>query len=155
MKQIRFGIIEEYLWSKDHNEKSKHPQERLKELGIKIVIGVPESIADCWICLVEDFDFELPPYITARDVDWEYFYHYCPDACKDAMAKCGIDYKPIEDKCKAEKQKEQERINNNKQLFDGFTIKPVGEAFACDKGGNVLFTITEPATFTITIPDED
>lgn len=102
MKQIRFGIIEEYLWSKDHNEKSKHPQERLKELGIKIVIGIPESIADCWICLVEDFDFKLPPYITVKDVDWEYFYHYRPNACKDAMAKCGIDYKSIEDKFKDE-----------------------------------------------------
>lgn len=144
MKQIRFDIIGEYEWSKLHGEKSKHPQERLKELGIKEIISIPESIADCWNCLVEDFDFELPDYISVHNIYWEYFYHYCPNACKDAMIKCGIDYKPIEDKCKAEEQKEQERINNNKKLFNEFAIKSVKEVTAYDKDNNALFVITIP-----------
>jgi hypothetical protein len=60
------------------------------------------------------------------------------------MIKCGIDYKPIEDKCKAEEQKEQERINNNKKLFNEFAIKSVKEVTAYDKYNNALFVITTP-----------
>ncbi len=133
MKQICFDIIGEYEWSKLHGEKSKHPQERLRELGIKEVISIPESIADCWVCLVEDFDFELPDYISVHNINWEYFYHYCPNVCKDVMTKCGIDYKPIEDKCKVEEQKERERINRNKKLLDKFAIKSVREVVAYNK----------------------
>lgn len=133
MKQICFDIIGEYKWSKLHGEKSKHPQERLRELGIKEVISIPESIADCWVCLVEDFDFELPDYISVHNINWEYFYHYCPNVCKDTMVKCGIDYKPIEDKCKVEEQKKLERINKNKKLIDKFAIKSVREVVAYNK----------------------
>lgn len=147
MKQIRFDIIGEYEWSKLHGQKSKHPQERLRELGIKEIISIPESIADCWFCLVEDFDFEPPDYISVHNINWEYFYHYCPNVCKDVMTKCGIDYKPIEDKCKVEEQKERERINRNKKLLDKFSIKSIREVAAYNKNGDALFTII--------IPDED
>ena len=159
MKQICFSIIGEYEWSKRHGEESKHPQERLKELGIKEIISIPESIADCWNCLVEDFDFELPDYISIHDICWEYFYHYRPNACKEAMIKCGIDYKSIEDKYEAEKQKEQERINNNKKLFGKFTIKSIEKVTAYNEGDDLLFSIATPdkdkVLFTLTIPDED
>ena len=147
MKQICFDIIGEYEWSKLHGQKSKHPQERLRELGIKEIISIPESIADCWNCLVEDFDFELPDYISAHNINWEYFYRHCPNVCKDVMTKCGIDYKPIEDKCKVEEQKERERINRNKKLLGKFSIKSVREVAAYNKDGDALFTII--------IPDED
>lgn len=49
------------------------------------------------------------------------------------MTKCGIDYKPIEDKCKVEEQKERERINRNKKLLDKFAIKSVREVVAYNK----------------------
>ena len=59
------------------------------------------------------------------------------------MIKCGIDYKSIEDKCKTEEQKDEERINRNKKLFDKFAMS-VREVTAYDKDGNALFVITVP-----------
>lgn len=93
MKQLYYDVIGEYFWSKKHNEKSKHPDERLDEFGIKRIISIPESIADCWNCLIYDFEGELPDYIKIGDkINWDYFYHYKPDICIKAMKECGIDY---------------------------------------------------------------
>lgn len=75
-------------WAEKYNQEYKHPQIKMKELGLIEVVSVPESIADCWNCLVEDFDFELPDYITVRDdINWDYFRHYYPEKCKDIMKR--------------------------------------------------------------------
>lgn len=45
-----------------HHHIDKHPQTQMRELGINLIAAVPESIADCWICLT-DYQGELPEYI--------------------------------------------------------------------------------------------
>lgn len=137
MKQIRYSVIGEALWARDHNVTSKHPQERMRKFGFDLLVCVPETIADCWNCLVEDFNFELPDYISSSDeINWSYFYGHCPEVTKTAMAKCGIDYKPIEKKLVKEREKVNKQIENNRKSFNGFTIKSVAniKAFNSDKG---------------------
>lgn len=40
----------------------EHPQVQMRTLGINLLASVPETIADCWICLT-DYQGELPGYI--------------------------------------------------------------------------------------------
>ena len=46
---------------------NKHPQIQMKELGIKLIRAIPESISDCWICLT-DYQDELPGYIDELEL---------------------------------------------------------------------------------------
>lgn len=42
----------------------RHPQQVVKDLGLKIVYGEPVPIADCWMFrFAEPFNLELPSYI--------------------------------------------------------------------------------------------
>lgn len=106
MKQIHYDIIGAYYYAKKHGVKDKHPQETMRELGLKLVMAIPESIADCWNCLVEDFDFNLPDFIKVRDcIYWDYFYRFSPNKCIDAMIRCDVDYKAVVDKAEADEKK--------------------------------------------------
>lgn len=43
---------------------SRHPQQVIRELGLKIVYGEPVPIADCWLFrFKEPFSVELPHFI--------------------------------------------------------------------------------------------
>lgn len=44
-----------------------HPQTEMKRLGIHLLAAIPESIADCWICLT-DSEVELPEYIKELEL---------------------------------------------------------------------------------------
>lgn len=144
MKQIYYDIIGESYWSDKHNQKSKHPQERLKELGIELIIGIPESIADCWNALVEDFDCELPSYIEARkNISWDYFYKYNPNKCKDAMIRCGVDYKSVIDQVEREDERYERIKRENKERFDNLYLATVKSVSAYDMDGNLIFTLDD------------
>lgn len=143
MKQIHYSVIGEALWARDHNVTSKHPQERMRELGFDLLVCVPETIADCWNCLVKDFNFELPDYISSSDeINWNYFYGHCPEVTKTVMVKCGIDYKPIEEKLAKEREKVNKQIESNRKSFNGFAIKSVTDIKAISLDGNSVWRMT-------------
>lgn len=143
MKQIHYSVIGEALWARDHNVTSKHPQERMRELGFNLLVCVPETIADCWNCLVEDFNFELPDYILSSDeINWSYFYGHRPEATITAMVKCGVDYKPIEEELVKEREKANAQIENNHKLFNGFAIKSVANIKAFNLDKDVVWQMT-------------
>lgn len=50
---------------------SRHPQQVVKDLGLKIVYGEPVPIADCWMFrFAEPFDAVLPSFIEpVRETD--------------------------------------------------------------------------------------
>lgn len=49
----------------------RHPQQVVKDLGLKIVYGEPVPIADCWMFrFAEPFSATLPPFIEpVRETD--------------------------------------------------------------------------------------
>ena len=56
----------------------KHPQIDLREKGIRMIAGVPESIADGWNILT-DFEGELPAYLKEIQITphSNYWKHMC------------------------------------------------------------------------------
>ena len=119
MKQICYDMIESFYWSEEHHVKEKHPQKTMRELGLKLVISIPESLGDCWNCLVENFDFELPSYIDVRDdISWDYFYRFNPSVCVEAMKKCGVDYKAVIRQVEADDKRWAEQRAANKKFAD-------------------------------------
>ena len=58
LREICYDIIGAY-----NNDIHKHPQTDMKERGIHLIAAVPETIADCWVCLT-DYQGELPEYIN-------------------------------------------------------------------------------------------
>ena len=74
LRAIRYDVIGAIFY----HHIDKHPQTQMRELGINLIKAVPESIADCWMCLT-DYQGELPDYIDEidlkpHDVYWE---HMC------------------------------------------------------------------------------
>ena len=58
---------------------NQHPQTQMRELGIHLLAAVPETIADCWICLT-NYQGELPSYICElelkpHDVYWRNMFY--------------------------------------------------------------------------------
>ena len=78
MKQLKYD-----MWSADVQYKVQgHPQEVMKNLGFKLINSVPQSIADCWWFTVEDFDFELPPYLSEIKYNLNYWMYGCYKNCE-------------------------------------------------------------------------
>jgi len=55
----------------DYNPNPLHPQEAIKELGFKVIHGVPQSIYSCWWFCVEDYDFNIE---ERAKTDYRYKY---------------------------------------------------------------------------------
>ena len=75
LRAIRYCVISASVDHKINN----HPQKQMKDLGIHLVAAVPETIADCWICLT-DYQGELPDYIT--EIKIKPHDRYWQDMCK-------------------------------------------------------------------------
>ena len=74
LRAIRYDVIGASLY---HDVK-EHPQTQMRNLGINLIEAVPESIADCWICLT-DYQGELPDYIAELELKPHslYWSHMC------------------------------------------------------------------------------
>lgn len=65
------------LYSSYEANIKKHPQEYMNE-HFKVIHAVPQSIADGWWFCVEDFDFELPSFLSKMH---PYNLNYWKDGC--------------------------------------------------------------------------
>ena len=139
MKQICYDMIGAYYYSKALGIKEEHPLLAMKNFGLDIVVAVPESIGDCWVCVVEDFNFELPDHIHIRDdISWDYFYGHFPKLSVEAMKKCGVDYEAVIHKVEAdEKRWAEQRVANKK-----FVISDIKDVKAFDTSGSCVFTMS-------------
>ncbi len=74
LREIRYDVIGAFK-----NNVHKHPQVDMRERGIHLLAAVPETIADCWICLT-DYQGELPEYIN--EIKLEPHSTYWRDMCE-------------------------------------------------------------------------
>ena len=72
MKQLYYDMIG--CWEAGA---SGHPQQVMKDLGFQVIHAVPQTLGNCWWFTVEDYDFELPPYIK----EFSYPLNYWRDEC--------------------------------------------------------------------------
>ena len=78
MKQLCYD-----MWSAQVNYNvNTHPQQHMKDLGFILINSVPQSIADCWWFTVEDFDFDLPPYLSYMEYNFDYWSGECTKDCE-------------------------------------------------------------------------
>ena len=78
MKQLCYDV-----WSSQVTYGVKeHPQKHMKDLGFTLIHSVPQSVADCWWFTVEDFDFDLPPYLSPMTYNLDYWMNGCHRTCE-------------------------------------------------------------------------
>lgn len=77
--QLRYCLITASI-----NGVNEHPQTQMKNLGYKVLGGVPQSIADCWWFTVEEFIEPLPPYLTKMEngYNFDYWHGGCYKNCE-------------------------------------------------------------------------
>ena len=68
-KQLCYDMITAYsLGIQDH------PIQQMKNLGYKIIAGVPQTIGDCWWFTVQDVIYPLPKYLSKMQYDFDYWH---------------------------------------------------------------------------------
>jgi len=72
-----------YFDMMDYDE-NEHPVDKMKQLGFKIICAVPRDITDSWWFCVEDFDFDLPPYLSFmnKPFNLNYWAYGCWKNCE-------------------------------------------------------------------------
>ena len=77
MKQLNYNVI-----SASYAGENRHPQEVFKDLGLKVLHAVPQSISDSWWITVEDYDFDLPDYFQKMEYNLSYWRDGCSKNCE-------------------------------------------------------------------------